>query len=198
MKQDVGEGFVIAGGRGKRIGQPKAHLPFKDSTLLQNAIAILERSDLKVCVVASEPQGFEDAGVPVLIDAFPDAGPLGALCTALKNAESSNCFVLACDMPLITSDFFGLLQDTAPDFDAIIPFDGQGWPHLLAAYYSVQCLEPMEALLRQGRRKLREILRCDTLNILRMQAFERSLPDDLFLNVNTRDDYERLLGGSES
>jgi len=192
MKSSVGEGFVIAGGRSKRMGQTKAFLPFRGSTLLQNAIGILEASDLKVRIVASKPQGFEDAGVPVLLDAFPEAGPLGALYTALRNAESSDCFVLACDVPLVTPAFFRLLQDSAPDFDAIIPFDSKGWPHPLAAYYSKRCLEPLEALLRQGRRKVREVLSCDTLNILRMQTLKRSLPDTLFLNVNTRDDYARL------
>lgn len=196
MKSAVGEGFVIAGGRGIRMGQPKAFLPFRNSTLLHNAIGILEAADLEVRIVTSTAQGFEDAGVPVLIDAFPGVGPLGALYTALENAESSDCFVLACDMPLITPDFFRLLRDPAPAFDAIIPFDSQGWPHLLAAYYSKRCLKPLEALLRQGRRKLREILSCDTLNILQMQTLERSLPDSLFLNVNTREDYQRLLSGT--
>ena len=180
------------------MGKPKAFLPFRDSTLLQNAIGILEASNLEVRIVASKPQGFEDAGVPVLIDAFPETGPLGALYTALRNAESSDCFGLACDMPLITPDFFILLQDSAPAFDAIIPFDSKGWPHPLAAFYSKRCLNPPEPLLRQGRRKLREVLSCDTLNILRMQTLERSLPDTLFLNVNTRDDYQRLQTGIAS
>jgi molybdopterin-guanine dinucleotide biosynthesis protein A len=198
MKTGTGEGFVIAGGSGTRMGQPKAFLPFKGSTLLQNAVGILKRAELEVRIVASTAQGFDAGGVPVLIDAFPGAGPLGALYTALKNSKSPDCFVLACDLPLVTPDFFRLLKKAAPPFDAVIPLDGHGWPHLLAAYYSVSCLDPLEALLHQGKRKLREILNCDTLNVLRMQTTEKSLPDSLFLNVNTRDDYERLLDRSES
>jgi molybdopterin-guanine dinucleotide biosynthesis protein A len=187
------EGVVLAGGSARRMGQPKAFLPFKESNLLRNAAEILRNTGLNVTIVVSELENVEGSKFPVICDLKPGSGPLGGIHTALKGTKSSGCCVLACDLPLVTPAFFRILIEYATGFDAVVPYDQKGYPQPLCAYYSSGCLEPIENLLVLGKRKVREVLSCDSLQIRKLEASEHRMPDSMFLNINTREDYQRLL-----
>jgi len=132
--------------------------------------------------------------VPVLIDRFPGAGPLGAIFTALSESDCRHCLFLACDMPLVGSDLFEVVMEHAESWDAVIPVDSKGQHHPLSAYYSSRSSDVMGNLLRKGRRRVGELLQAESLHVRQLPVSELGIPDHYFYNVNTPGDYAALLG----
>jgi molybdopterin-guanine dinucleotide biosynthesis protein A len=86
---------ILAGGLSKRMGRDKSRLPLGSTTILG--------------VIRKEVRA---TGLPVRVirrDMVPKCGPLGGIYTALKTTRAEAVLFLACDMPLITSEFIHFL-----------------------------------------------------------------------------------------
>ena len=95
-------GAVLAGGRGRRFGGPKAEASVDGIPMVGRAVAALSEVVGEVVVVSSRPVGPVEA--TVIPDQTSDAGPLGGLEAALLHARASGyegVLLLACDLPLV-------------------------------------------------------------------------------------------------
>lgn len=118
-------GAVLAGGRSSRFGSDKALAEIGGATLLERAVAALERQCDSVIVV-----GRSDAPVETVPDwPRPDCGPLGGIAGALRHAETRGfasvltCGVDSLDLP---ADLLESLSP-GPAFLASQPVIGH-WP----------------------------------------------------------------------
>jgi molybdopterin-guanine dinucleotide biosynthesis protein len=106
-------GAVLAGGRSRRFGRPKATAPFLGQPLALRPARVLDAVCRDVVVVGRReelPPRFPFRVVP---DRVPDAGPLGGLHAALAEAAAAGdegVVLLGCDMPLVTP---GLVRQVA-------------------------------------------------------------------------------------
>lgn len=173
------------------MGVPKSGLVWRGKTLLQNAVEILQEAGFSVQIVTDRQIPLEDLGLPVVFDQIPGAGPLGGIYSALKSTESEFAYVLACDLPLVPSFLFRALAELGRDFDVIVPRDGQGQIHPLAARYSRRCLPESERLLQRGR-AVQGLMIAQGLNVLELDTGKLDIEDRCFLNVNTPAEFRRL------
>jgi len=101
------EGFVLAGGESRRMGEDKALVPFAGRTLVEQAIGILQQAGLAVRIAgARSPLG---AFAPVVDDGKPGSGPLGGICAALEAMTARLAVFLSVDQPLIPAALIELL-----------------------------------------------------------------------------------------
>jgi molybdopterin-guanine dinucleotide biosynthesis protein A len=191
-------GFAVAGGRSQRMGRDKALLPWGDTDLLGHALARLRSvTDDTRILVGAEPRHTE-RGFPVEVDAAPDLGPLAGLLAALESAPKG-ALLLGVDLPLIPSTLLAHLATLCHegDADAIVPVSRRG-PEPLCAAYGPRCLEPVRQHVANRDLKMTSFwpdLRVREIGPDELAAFGD--PDELFLNVNTPDDYERALAVAE-
>ncbi len=185
-------GFAVAGGRSQRMGRDKALLPWGQADLLDHALARLASVTDDVRILAGAEPRHTERGVPVEVDSAPDLGPLAGLLAALESAPGG-ALLLGIDLPLIPTTLLVHLATLARDgdADAIVPVSPRG-PEPLCAAYGPGCLSPIR--LRVANRDLKMTsfwpdLRVRKVGPDRLAAFGD--PDDLFLNVNTPEDYER-------
>ena len=125
----------------------------------------------------------------VIADIVPGCGPLGGLHAALTSARSDVLFLVACDMPYVSSAFVEHLLALAGEADAIVPRTERGY-HPLCAVYTRACLEPAAAQLADRRLKMLGLLdhvRVRVVPIDEIRCF--GAPDRLLANVNTPADY---------
>ena len=94
---------VLAGGASKRMGRPKAALPWGAGNLLEFQTGRLSLLFREVFVVVKETPDFPVGPARVLIDSFPDFASMHGLVTALEAADD-RVFVLAVDLPAVTHD----------------------------------------------------------------------------------------------
>ncbi len=94
-------GAVLCGGASRRMGRDKATLPV-DGTAM--AVRVARSLELGGCTPVFAVGGDRDtlcsAGLAeVIADAWPGAGPVGGILTALERPASDAVLVVACDMP---------------------------------------------------------------------------------------------------
>jgi molybdopterin-guanine dinucleotide biosynthesis protein A len=123
---------------------------------------------------------------PIVVDRWPDRGPLGGLLSAAREINAARIFALAGDAPLVTARIVDTLIAAWQDGDeAVVPeHDGRLEP--LAALYD------REALLREGWANLHGEDRSMHALLARLRV--RRVPCDAqaFANINTSADLALL------
>jgi molybdopterin-guanine dinucleotide biosynthesis protein A len=182
---------ILAGGRARRLGgRDKSRIVIGGRTILARQLDVLRRLVPRIVIVANDPDAFADAGVPVLPDARPGSGSLGAIYTALADAGGP-VLVLACDMPFVTAPFLARVIEAGQDVDLAIPRGHDGYQPL-CAQYAPACAGPLRRRIERGALKVVDLLgdvRVRELGPDEIQPFDAD--GLLLLNVNTDDDLAR-------
>ncbi|MBB5021186.1 molybdenum cofactor guanylyltransferase [Desulfurispira natronophila] len=182
------DGVVLAGGQSSRMGRDKALLPWgEDTTLLDNAVAILEPMVRKLHL-----SGRHYGDYSPILDVDPEQGPLGAFYSIYRTLQADPSWdalaVLPCDMPLVQSGWFlemAKILESQLHVDAVFTArEGRFFP--LTAVYRRRGLEMMARSYTQGNRKVLRALQ-DINNEVILKNEEQ------LENVNRPQDYQRLL-----
>ncbi|MDG2467915.1 MAG: molybdenum cofactor guanylyltransferase [Pirellulaceae bacterium] len=192
-------GVILCGGKSHRMGTSKALLPFGDEVMLQRVVRILQSALDPVVVVAAEDQPLPElpSDVTVLIDSYPEKGPLAGLFCGLQHLHSLQvplAFASACDTPFLLPGFIDYLLSKMTDQDEILLLQEGEFQHVLSAFYRTDVYRTAEKLIMSDR--LRPIFLTaehltHQLNVDQMRAVD---PDLVSLqNLNTPSDYEKAL-----
>lgn len=174
------------------MGTDKATLPFHDASLLEHAIAVLASFASPIVVVRAADQRSVSLPTHVreAIDARPDRGPLEGLRAGLAAiAPADVAFVVAVDLPFLSTEFARRMVALLGDHDAAVPRTKDG-AHPLAACYRARVLPVIESLLAENRLAMHELLtRIDC------RFVDVASHSDLraLMNVNTPEDYARAV-----
>ncbi|MDP9169766.1 MAG: molybdenum cofactor guanylyltransferase [Acidobacteriota bacterium] len=185
-------GWVLAGGRSRRMGADKALLADSDGRPL--ALQVAEKL-ARVCGTVSlvgDPARYSHLGLPVVPDEFAETGPLAGIEAALRTTSAPFNLIVACDMPAldcaIFQDLFGIGGDCA------LPQYADGRVEPLCAVYHRSCAAAIRAAIESGVRKV-----TDALRFLEGQSLElryvRVPGAAAFANLNTPEDLQRYRNG---
>jgi|CXWL01.1.fsa_nt_gi molybdopterin-guanine dinucleotide biosynthesis protein A len=194
------EGFVLAGGHSRRMGRNKADLLLGGVTLIDRATAVLEVVADPVHVVGRLP--VERASLKIIEDEPVGKNVRGAivgLYTALFHAKTEWAFVLACDLPFVSGELLTrmasvvahLTDNSNDNADAVLVEQPDGRVQPLCGLYRVEgSLPGIKKMLIEDNWRLQDLSKHVSTRILRFTEFEEiPFADNLFLNVNTPDDY---------
>jgi molybdopterin-guanine dinucleotide biosynthesis protein A len=189
---------VLCGGQSRRMGRPKALLPFGPERMLQRVVRLVARSAGPIVVVAAPGQDLPPLPPEVHIARDPTSGlgPLQGLAAGLAALPDSVelAFATATDVPFFEPAWVDRLAALMGDHDLAIPYVG-GFHHPLSALYRrATALPAIESLLGAGR--LRPVFLTETLRTRVVEADElRPVDPDLrtLRNLNTPDDYREAL-----
>ncbi|MDP9400419.1 MAG: NTP transferase domain-containing protein [Actinomycetota bacterium] len=199
---DRGAGVVLAGGRSRRMGRPKAWLEWHGSTLLRRVVDVVARGTHGPVVVVRAP-GQElpplPAGTEVVEDAREGLGPLQGLAAGLAAVadRAEAAYVSSTDVPLLHPAFVSrVLAAVDDETDVVLPRVGDH-NHPLAAAYRTALLPRVERLLAEDR--LRPAFLFEDCRVKRLDE-EALLVDrllraadpalDSVLNLNEPADYD--------
>lgn len=180
---------ILAGGLSTRMGREKATLPFHDGTLLKRVVETLFGLLDEVIVVANTPVHIEHTrAVPDLVKG---KGPLGGIHSGLKAARNPAIFVAACDMPFLDRDLISYMIALSDGFQVVVPFlEGEYEP--MHAYYSIECLAPVERALTNPKPRIIEFYpEVGVRRITRDEIAAFGSPERILFNANTPEDLER-------
>ncbi|MFZ1702248.1 MAG: molybdenum cofactor guanylyltransferase [Pyrinomonadaceae bacterium] len=187
------EAFILVGGASSRMGRNKANLTVGGLSFVERASSALSAvAPHKITVVGNIAADCN--GLPILCDEHETGrrGSIIGLHTALKNAASDWCVVLACDMPFANDELFTRLASLdRAHFDAIVPVQQDSGSQPLAAFYRRKtCLPAVEYALQTNDWSLRNLLtRISTRFVAFDEISDLRHSDLFFLNVNTPDEY---------
>ena len=189
---------VLCGGQSRRMGRPKAWLPFGAEVMLQRVVRLVRTAVGPVVVVAAPGQDLPPLPSEVLVvrDAVLGRGPLQGLAAGLAALPGSVelAYATATDVPFLRPGWIAGLVDRIGDHDLAIPFIG-GYYHPLAALYRRPVVLPaIEGLLAADRLRpvfLLDAVRTRVVTADEMQAIDPAL--DTLRNLNTPEDYAQAL-----
>jgi molybdenum cofactor guanylyltransferase len=189
---------VLCGGESRRMGRPKAWLPFGPERLLQRVVRLLGTVADPVIVVAAAGQELPElpADVAVVHDPVAGRGPLQGLAAGLDALPDPVDLVYATgtDVPFIEPRWITRLTELIGDRDLAIPSIGDESHPLAALYRKAAVLPVIERMLRDDQLKLKSIIeRVRTRFVYEDEM--RSVDPQLrtLRNLNHHEDYEQAL-----
>lgn len=202
---DVGA-VVLCGGQSRRMGRPKAWLPFGPELLLQRVVRVLQTIADPVIVVTAPGQEIPPLPGSVFVtrDTVPGRGPLEGLAAGLRALPTGVEFAYgtATDVPFLEPAWVGRLRAIIGDDDLALPRVGDYHHPLAALYRRAAVLPAIDALLDEGR--LRPVLLIEKVRTRLVSEAELQTVDPSFRtlrNLNSPDDYAdalRALGSAGS
>ncbi len=185
-------GVILAGGKSSRFGRDKSKMELLGKRVLHRLAGVLRQFPFRqlAVITAKGIGGGWPEGAVIILDDQEGLGPAGGIATALRRL-SGGILVTACDMPFVSAPLVEwLLANYDPEVDAIVPRHSGGIEPLLGIYEK-SVLPALEEEIRNGRYTLHA-----TLNKARVRFVD--VPKELsvereFANVNTLQDYERVL-----
>ncbi len=197
--------LVLAGGQSHRMGQDKRLLEYQGKPLIRRAFEATQAisDELWVLIASHEDQQILspllNRDTRFLLDEHPNSGPLAALVNALPHVKSKYALLLAVDYPLVTRSFLQKMKSTleaqAPSPDAFVPL-WQGIPQVACAFYRQSLHTELKEAFLKGERSLRRWVLSSPkgrVQWLHEEDWQRWEHREVFLNVNTPQDYQRLL-----
>jgi molybdopterin-guanine dinucleotide biosynthesis protein A len=100
------------------MGTDKALLQFNGTSLIERVLATLAPDFRDILIVGDRPE-YYGLRARVVSDAWPGAGALGGIATALRRAENPYVMCLACDMPLVSHRLLRAMATEPRDFDVL-------------------------------------------------------------------------------
>jgi molybdopterin-guanine dinucleotide biosynthesis protein A len=190
--------IVLTGGASRRMGQPKAWLPFGDRTLLEQILDVVRPVVRARFVVAAAGQHLPALAddVQVVHDLLPGRGPLEGLRAGLRAAQdlAELFFVSSCDVPLLkTSVVERLFELVQPSDDIVVPRDAAHF-HPLTAIYHRRVLSQVEQLLAENRLRpffLFERVHTRAINVEMLRDVDPTLQS--LRNLNTPEEYQQVM-----
>ena len=179
-------GVLFAGGKSSRMGKNKAFLEKEGVSLAERSLAVLDSVFEEVLVSSNSPELFERFGVPVIEDIFPDKGPMGGLYSVLKLAKYDYVFIMACDMPNVSSEGIQFLIDKIGNEDIVVP-SVLGRLHPLHAFYHKRITEEVENRLMKERLKIAELIENCNAKIV------QGMSNEILVNANTPEEWAMII-----
>lgn len=178
-------GLVLAGGKSRRMGNPKDKINWHGKEQRYYAADLLAPFCEEIFISCRQDQleNFNN-DYNALTDTFLDMGPFGGILSALRSQREKAWLVVACDLPLLDKNALEfLIQSRNPEKAATTyesPFDGL--PEPLITIWEPKSYPLLLNFLGSGNTCPRKVLiNSDTL------ILKTDNPDSL-MNVNTPED----------
>jgi molybdopterin-guanine dinucleotide biosynthesis protein A len=190
--------IILCGGESRRMGRPKAWLPFGRERLLERVVRLVTAADRPIVVVAAPGQELPElpAEVTLVRDQVAGRGPLQGLAAGLRALPDpvELAFATATDVPFLQPQFIDQLITLINGHDLAIPYVG-GYYHPLAALYRLGAVLPViDGLLQENRLRpvfLIERVKTRVVGEAELKAVDPGL--QTLRNLNYPEDYELAL-----
>ncbi|MCX8126924.1 MAG: molybdenum cofactor guanylyltransferase [Dehalococcoidia bacterium] len=189
-------GIVLAGGRGLRLGRPKAlEVIGGGDSLLSRVVSRLKVVCSEIIVVTTEDQTrdivLSRIEASVVSDIIPNRGPLGGLYTGLQHSKNELNIAVACDMPFLNAGLLNYLVSLTPGWDIVAPRIN-GLTEQLHTVYTKKCAGAANQLVRLGRCRVADLflmLKTRYVDEPELRKYDPELIS--FFNINTEADLSR-------
>jgi len=175
-------GFVLVGGKSRRMGIDKALLPWRGGTLLDHMRHTLG-------TVANTVRAVGSAELP---DRRPDRGPVEGIATALAATTTTNNLIVAVDLPYLETKFLQYFVTAINESETgLVTCTVSGQTPLCLGIRRDRFTR-IENYLESGGRSLHGLIgTLDHDTVSEARLIQAGFTSEVFRNLNTPDDYSR-------
>ncbi len=183
-------GVILAGGKNSRMhGEKKLFFRYEEKTFLdclKECMQDFDRMYLSVDLAAP----YQAAGLPLIVDHYPESGPMGAVCSALEECPKEAVFIAACDMPQLKRETVRQLTETYLQHPARITVAAEGERiHALLGIYPKSILPELKRRIAEGNYRMRDFLKSRDAALVQLEQGDHSAA-----NINSVPEYLAQIG----
>jgi molybdopterin-guanine dinucleotide biosynthesis protein A len=183
---------ILAGGKSVRFGSSKIYANLRGKSFLQHCIDNSLIISNSVYIISGKKAHIADNQIKSFQDFIPDKGPLGGIYTALEIAQTPLIAIMPCDMPFLKSIIYqNLYHNLVKQRPIAAVFRQRIQP--LVSIWPKSISQKLKNYLSTNQTQVYKVLQ--KLNV---QKFHISAEAEIFLNINTRKDYQVLLNSQVS
>ncbi|MCY3966549.1 MAG: molybdenum cofactor guanylyltransferase [Acidobacteria bacterium] len=198
-------GVILAGGAGSRLGRSKAGLRLPGGPAGESGPTLVEWAADRLAAApqidevlvagggaAIEPPANIQTVSVTAVEDGPGSGPAAGVLGASRARSGTSLLVLACDLPLTPVGLLSALASSGADLAAATSDVSDRWTmNLTCALWTPPALSVLATRVAGGDFSLYPLTRCSRLSIEPVDAARFGNPDDVLLNVNTPEDWDR-------
>ena len=189
-------GIILCGGQSKRMGRPKAWLPFGDELMLPRVVRLLSEVASPIVVVAAPDQDLPPVppDITVVRDEERGRGPLQGLAAGLETliGRADAAYVSSCDVPFLRPQFVRRMIELLGEASICVPKVGEHH-HPLAAVYRVSVLPAVRQLLAQDRLRPFFLFEAEPTRVVLAEELADDPQLQSLRNLNTPEEYDAAL-----
>jgi molybdopterin-guanine dinucleotide biosynthesis protein A len=187
--------IILAGGKSKRFGHDKILERIGNTSLLEKVISQVDPISKEIIIVTAKERTFARLAnhpkVKTTNDIYPGQGSLGGIYTGLVKSKSFYNLVVAADMPFLSESLLRYMIKVAEGYDFVLPRVNNLYEPLHAVY-SKNCIEPINKILKQGKKVIIELFNYVKVRFVEVKEIEQFDPNHIsFFNINTKEDLEK-------
>jgi len=186
-------GIILAGGKNRRLGRPKALEKVGGITIIERvANRLAPLVDQMVIVTALDTQGLPaNLGAKIITDVSPGGGPLVGIYSGLITSDNEKNILVACDMPFLSTPLLAHLVAVSTSKDAVIPYSAPGMFEPLHAVYDRTCIPAIKKRLDNQERAIASFLQdIKVLYVGTAECREYDPERRSFFNINRQPDMD--------
>jgi molybdopterin-guanine dinucleotide biosynthesis protein A len=193
--------LVLAGGRGRRLGMPKAWLGWDGQPLLLRILDRLTQLSAEPPIVVAHPgQELPHGDYQRVDDRITDCGPLAGMAAGLKACaerySSARIAVTGCDYPFAEAVLFETLAHMTPAAAVVLP-RWRGRTHPLHAIWSADLWVECHRSVAAGQLAVQSLVQNTSHHVVDATEIDALAdPDRALLNLNDRADLKRARASS--
>ena len=194
MYSDI-TGVILAGEKSKRMGVNKSFLKLGNQTIIERITVVMKCIFKEVIIITNTPAEYAFLQLPSYEDVFKGKGPLGGIHSGLTFSNTEKNFVISCDTTLITKEMIEYIVEYKSD-KPIKFCEAAGFHQPLVGSYKKEIIFDIENFINDNiempDKSFHHFLKKVDAEIIHPE----DLPfykDEIFLNVNKKEDYEKLL-----
>lgn len=187
--------IILAGGKSSRMGFDKQKVHIGGISMVNYIAKQLEEVFDHIIIVSNKPEYYSPTKYQIVEDNYKDKGPMGGIQAGLSNGRSEYVYVLAGDMPLVSSGYIKWMMKQINNqialsgeetYSCITKIDGQLEP--FNGFYHRKCLGDIQECIMLDHLKITRLLEeRDCLILSESVAVKFSPALDMFMNLNTID-----------
>lgn len=203
MHTDV-TGIILIGGKSTRMGENKALMNLGSKTVIERMVDIVRPLFPNIILITNTPEVYKFLQLPIFCDVYMYRGPLAGIHSALLHSTTEKNFIISCDVPLMSARMINYLINYITGKPVTI-CEAAGYTQPLAGVYNKSILSQAEKYLddfeiensdkpENEKKKCRLHSFLDTIEIELLHPESLDFySDDLFFNMNSPEDYNKIL-----
>ena len=173
------------------MGTEKAILPLGGKLLYEYPLKVLEYFCDEILISSDSALLKKKCHYPFIRDEEPGLGPLMGIYSCMKNISNPVALILSCDNPNVSIEFIDHLLLHSDNSTITIGIGPGGLPEPLSGIYKKEIIPLVRSLLENGNYRLSTLIQ-KTKTCLVDPSIAGFVPEQLFMNINTREDFEHI------
>ena len=193
MHPDI-TGIILSGGNSSRMGVNKSFLKLGNQTIIERIVELMKSIFSEIIIITNSPDEYASLKLPMYEDIYKWKGPLAGIHSALTHSQTEKNFVISCDVPLLTKEMIEYIVNYKTD-KPITFCEAAGYHQPLVGIYSKSLISEIEKIIcndRSSDKSFHQFLKSVKAEIIQPGNLS-FYNDEIFFNVNKREDYEILL-----